>query len=87
MVLSGTNLDRFPPQNEECLSSLCQEPREFVDKNVFDLIGLLYPYADSHTVDTWFDKHTFILVSRDGQGIQEDFGRACGFDFWDIMSF
>jgi len=87
MTLLSTNLDRFPPQDEERLGSLCQESCEFVDQNVLDLIGLLYPYADSHTVDTRLDEHPFILITRNSKGIQEDFWRACGLNFWNVVSF
>jgi len=71
--LTDTNLDRFPSQNKECLSSLGQETREFVHQDVFNLVGLLYPYADPDTVDTRLDEDTFVLVAGDREGIEEDF--------------
>ena len=47
---TSTYIDRLPPQDEEGLRSLGQEPRELVYQDVLDLIRLLYPYADSHAV-------------------------------------
>jgi len=47
-------LDRFPPQNEEALRSLCQESCEFVDQDVLDLVGLFYSDADSDGIDGRF---------------------------------
>ena len=47
---TSTYIDRLPPQDEEGLRSLGQEPRELVYQDVLDLIRLLYPYADAHAV-------------------------------------
>jgi hypothetical protein len=47
---TSTYIDRLPPQDEERLRSLRQETRELVHQDVLDLIRLLYPYADTHTV-------------------------------------
>jgi hypothetical protein len=54
---------RFPPQYEECLRSLGQEPSELVHENMLDLVCLLYPYADPHTIDRWLDKDSLFLIS------------------------
>jgi hypothetical protein len=83
----NTNLDGLPSQNEKRLCTLGQEASELVNQNVFNLIGLLDSDADTDAVDTGFDKDTLILVARDGQGVQEDFGRGLGFDFGDIVAF
>ena len=80
-------LDRFPPQNVERLGALCQESRKLVDQNMFDLIRLLDLDAYPHAVDTWFDVHPLILVSRYGERVEDDFWGARGFDFRDIVSF
>lgn len=53
----------FPPQDEECLRSLCQESSEFVNEYVLNFVRLLYPYAYSYAVDAGFYKHLFILVA------------------------
>lgn len=77
----------LPPQNEERLGTLCQEPCELVDQDVFNLVCLLYPDADADTVDTWFDEDLLIFVARDVQRVQQELGGATGFDFGDIVSF
>lgn len=79
-------LDRFPPQNEEGLSSLCQKPLEFVYKDVFDLVGLLDLDAYAHTVDRRFDEHTLVLVPRNRQWGQQNFRGGLGFYLWDVVS-
>jgi hypothetical protein len=45
-----------------------------VHENVLDLIGLLDPDADPYTVDTWFNEDFLVLVARNGEWIQQDFG-------------
>jgi len=72
-VVTITNLDRFPPQDEERFSSLGQETCEFVDQDVFNLVCLLYPYADTDTVDARLDKDPFVLITRHRKRIEEDF--------------
>lgn len=47
---TSTYIDRLPPQDEERLRSLGQEPRKLVYQDVLNLIRLLYPYADTHAV-------------------------------------
>ena len=67
------SLDRFPPQDNEALCSLLQEPCELVDQNVFDLICLLDLDAYAHAVDTGLDENALILVARDGEWVEDDF--------------
>lgn len=82
-----TYLHRLPPQDKERLGTLCQEPCELVDQNVFDLVCLFYPDADTDTVDTWLDKDLLIFVAGNVQRVQQELGRATGFDLGDIVSF
>ena len=56
-------------------------------KYVLDLIRLFYFDADSDTIDARLDQDFLILIAGDGQGVEEDFWRAGGFDFRDIMAF
>ncbi|USP81143.1 hypothetical protein yc1106_08417 [Curvularia clavata] len=79
-------LDGLPPQNEERLSSLGQEPCELVDQNVLNLVCLLDLDAYSYTVDTGLDVYTFILVSRHGKRVQDDLRRACSLNLGDIVT-
>lgn len=62
-------LDRFPPENEESLRALGQEPSELVHEDVLDLIGLLDLDADADAVDARFDEDLLIVVSRHGQRV------------------
>ena len=64
-------LDRFPPENEERLCSLCQKSGKFMHENMLDLIGLFYPYADSDTVDTGLNENLLVFVPGNGHRIQE----------------
>lgn len=79
-------LDGLPPQNEERLGSLSQEPCELMDQNVLNLVCLLDLDAYSYTVDTWLDVYTLILVSRHGERIQDDLRRARSLNFGDIVT-
>lgn len=54
---------------------------------VLDLICLLDLDADPDAVHTWFYQNLFVLVPGDGQGVEEDFGAAGGFDFRHVVSF
>ena len=56
------HLYRFSPEYEERLCSLCQETCEFVDQNIFDLVGLLDFYADPNTIYARFDEDPLIFV-------------------------
>lgn len=58
------DLYRLPPQNEERLCSLGQEPGELVDEDMLDFIGLLYSDTDTDTVHARFNEDLFVLVSR-----------------------
>lgn len=64
-----------------------QEASELVNQNVLNLVGLLD--LDRHTdrVDGRLDKHPLVLVSGDGQGRQQHFGRALGLDLRNVVSF
>ena len=55
-------LDSLPPQDEEALGPLCQEPGELVDKDVLYFVRLFYPYAHSDTIDRGLYKHFLVLV-------------------------
>ena len=80
-------LDRLSSQNVEGLCSLRQEACELVDQDVLNLIGLLDLDAYSYAVDARLNVHAFILVSRDGERVQDDFRGACSFDLGDIVTF
>lgn len=41
---------------------------------MLDLIGLLDLDTDADGVDAGLDQDTLVLVSRNGQGLEEDFG-------------
>jgi len=69
-----THLDRFPPQDEERLCTLFQEPGELVYQDVLDLVSLLDLDANAHAVDAGLDEDALVLVSRNRQGRQEDLG-------------
>ena len=58
-----------------------------MDQDIFDLICLFDPNADSYTVHAWFYTDLFILVTGDGQRVEEDFWRTGSFDFGDVMTF
>jgi len=79
-------LDRLPPHNVEGLGSLRQEPCELVDQDVFNLICLLDLDAYAHTVDAGLDVYAFMLIPRYGKRVQDDFGRARGFDLGNIVA-
>jgi hypothetical protein len=82
----GTNLDRLSAEDEEGLGSLGQESGEFVDQDVLNLIRLLDLYADADAVDARFDEDPFVVVSRNGQGVEEGLGGCCGLDLRDVVS-
>lgn len=58
-----------------------------MDQDILDLVCLLdldtYPYA----VDAGFDKDSLVLVSRNDQRVQEDFGGGLSLNFGYIVSF
>lgn len=82
---ANTHLDWFPPQDEERLGALLQEPGELVYQDVLDLVSLLDLEADAHAVDAGLDQDALVLVARNGQGRQEDLGRRAGLDLGDVM--
>lgn len=55
-------------------------------QDVLNLIRLLDFDADAHTVYTGLDKYPFILIARNCERIQKDFGRGLRFDFGNVMS-
>lgn len=65
-----TDLDRFPPQNEEGLCTLRQESCKLVDQNMLNFVGLLDLDADTDGVDAGLNQDTLVLVARDGQGLK-----------------
>jgi hypothetical protein len=81
-----TDLDRFPPQNEEGLRTLRQESCKLMDQDMLNLIGLLDLDADTDGVDAGLNQDTLVLVARNGQGLQQDLGGCLGLDLWDVMS-
>lgn len=56
-------------------------------QNVLYLIRLFYLNANADAVDRWLYKYFFVLVTRDMERVEENFGGGCGFDFWDVVSF
>lgn len=87
VVRATTYLDGLPPQNEEGLRSLRQEPRELVDQDMFYLIGLFDLYAYPHAVDAGLDVHLLVLIPCDGDRIQQKLRGAACLNLGDIMSF
>lgn len=55
-------------------------------ENVLNLICLLYPYADSHTIDGRLNKYALFLISGNGKWVQQHFGGGLGFDLGNIVS-
>jgi hypothetical protein len=53
---------------------------------MLDLICLLDLYANSNAVDARFDQDFFVVVPRNGQGIEKGFRGRCSLDFRDIVS-
>jgi len=56
-------------------------------QDILNLIRLLDLNADAHAIDGRLDEHAFVLVARDGQGVQEDFRGGLGFDFGYVVPF
>lgn len=81
-----TYFDRLPSQNEERLGSLGKKASKLVDKDVFDFIRLFYPYAHSDAVHTGFNEDLLVLIPRNRQRIQKQFGRRGSLDLGDIVS-
>lgn len=82
----AAHLDWLPPQDEERLCSLCEEAGKLVDEDMLNLVCLLDLDAYAHAVDAGLDEHPLVLVSRDGERVQDDLGRARSLDFRDIVS-
>lgn len=86
-VFVVTYLHRFPSKDKEGLRALGEKSGKLVHQNVLNLVCLLYAYADSDTVDAWFNEHLLIFVAGDGERIEQDFWRAGSLDFRHIVSF
>lgn len=54
---------------------------------MLDLIGLLNLDGYPHGVDARLDQNTFVLVTGDGEGGQEDLGGGLGLNLGDIVTF
>lgn len=65
-----THFDRLSPQDEELLCSLGQEAREFVHKNVFDLVCLLNFDTNADAVHARLEQDALGFVARNCEGIQ-----------------
>lgn len=61
------SLHWLPTQNEERFRSLGEEPSEFVDKNVLDLICLLDSDTYANRIVAWLNLHLFIFIPADVQ--------------------
>jgi len=59
----------FPPQNEEILCPLGQEPGKFMDQDMLDLVRLFDLDTHADRVYTWLYQYTFVLVPRYGERI------------------
>lgn len=82
-----TYLHRFPPENEECFSSLRQKSREFVHEYVLYLVRLLDPYANPYAVDARLYEDLLVFVAGDSEWVEENFWGAGGLDLWNVVSF
>lgn len=54
---------------------------------MLNLICLLDLDAYPDAVDAWLDQHPLVLVSGNGQRVQQNFGRCLRLYLGDIMSF
>lgn len=54
---------------------------------MFNFICLLNSDAHAHTVYAGLNQDLFILISRNCEGVEEQFRRALSLDFRDIMPF
>lgn len=79
-------LDRFSSKDKKGLGALRQEPREFVDQDMLDLIRLFDLDADAYAVDARLNEHSFVFVARYRQRVHDDLRRALGLDLGYIMS-
>lgn len=57
-----------------------------MDQDVLDLVCLLDLDAYPHAVDAGLDEDSLVLVSRNDQRVQEDFGGGLGLDLGDIVT-
>jgi hypothetical protein len=68
-----TYLNRLPPQDKKGLCALRQESRELVHKDMLNLIRLLDLDADSNAIDAGLDQDALVLISGDGERVQQHF--------------
>jgi hypothetical protein len=80
-------LDWLPPQNEEGFGALSEEAGELMDQDVLNFVCLLYSDADAHAVDTGLYEDLLILITGNGERVQQHFWGALCFDLGDIVSF
>lgn len=59
------SLHWLPAQNEERFGSLGEEPSEFVNKNVLDLICLLDSDTYAYRIVAWLDFDLLIFIPAD----------------------
>lgn len=64
-------LYRFPPQNEEVLSSHHHESHELVAKDLLDLISLFDSNADSDRIDGSFDQNLLLVITADHHRLKQ----------------
>ena len=58
-----------------------------MNKNRFNLVGLLDLDADADRVDARLDQDSLVLVTRNHKGGEDDLGGGLGFDLGDVMAF
>lgn len=54
---------------------------------MLNLVRLLYSDANANTVHARFDKNFLILITRNRQGVKENFWGAGGLNLRDVVSF
>ena len=63
----------LPSQYDETICTLHHEASELVTQYPLDLIRLLDLDAEPDGVHGWLDEHAFVLVTGDGEGVEEHF--------------
>ena len=66
-----THLHCLPPQYNEALRPLHHESRELVAQYPLDFVRLLDLDANSYGVDRGLNENAFVLVSGDGERVEE----------------
>ena len=54
---------------------------------MLNLVCLFNLDAYAHAVDARLDQDSLVLIARDGEGIQQDFGGGLRFNLGDVVSF